>query len=194
MNFDRPYLSRDIQEFWRRWHITLSRFLRDYLYIPLGGSRGRTVDVCARIMVTMLLGGLWHGAGWTFVLWGAYHGMLLSIHRVWKLSGVTLHQVLAWPITMVAVILGWVLFRSKGIDESVAYYVALVGRGDHGVSISLRDVPAAFWLAAVLLLTWNERLPVKGRFAVLGAIGSGLLIWLCVSSGGEISEFLYFQF
>jgi alginate O-acetyltransferase complex protein AlgI len=122
--------------------------------------------------------------------------MLLSIHRVWKLSRVTLHQLLAWPITVVAVILGWVLFRSKSVEGSLAYYMALVGLGDQGesVSISLRDIPGAFWAAAVLLLIWDERLPVKGRFAALGAVGSGLLVWLCVSSGGEISEFLYFQF
>jgi alginate O-acetyltransferase complex protein AlgI len=195
VNFDRPYLSSDIREFWRRWHITLSNFLRDYLYIPLGGNRGRVWDICGRIVVTMLLGGLWHGAGWTFVLWGAYHGLLLAMHRLWSHYGMKLHRVPAWTITCLAVVLGWVLFRSKNLDDAASYFMALAGRGNvASASIALGDLPKAFWIAPLLILFWNERLPSRGRSAIAGAIGTGALIWLCLTSGGEISEFLYFQF
>src|SRR5439155_1202896 len=83
-NFNMPYLSANIAEFWRRWHISLSSWLRDYLFIPLGGSRGRTWATCRNLFLTMALGGLWHGASWTFVLWGCLHGMLLIVHRSFR--------------------------------------------------------------------------------------------------------------
>src|SRR5690606_36963961 len=81
INFNSPYKSKDPSEFWRRWHISLSSCMRDYLYIPFGGSRGTTFETYRNLMLTMLIGGLWHGANWTFVVWGAYHGILLSAHR-----------------------------------------------------------------------------------------------------------------
>src|SRR5205085_9529466 len=88
-NFDRPYRSTSIIDFWRRWHITLSRFLRDYVYIPLGGSHhGLTLQLCA-LLVTMLLGGLWHGANWTFVIWGSVHGLLLAINHLWRATALS---------------------------------------------------------------------------------------------------------
>lgn len=194
-NFDRPYLSSDIREFWRRWHITLSNFLRDYLYIPLGGHRGSIRDICARIVFTMLLGGLWHGAGWTFVVWGAYHGVVLAAHRLWRHWGMRLHRVPATAITCLAVVLGWVWFRASSLEDANLYFVALAGAGDAGAGpLSLNELPTAFWLAPVLMAFWNERLPVKGRYAYFGAGVTGILIWLSLSAGGEVSEFLYFQF
>ena len=118
-NFDSPYKSKDIQEFWRRWHITLSHFLRDYIYIPLGGSRVVEWKIYRNLLITFLLGGLWHGAGWTFVFWGFLHGMALVIHRIWKKLGFTMHVVLAWFITFNFVNIAWVFFRAKDFKDAI---------------------------------------------------------------------------
>ena len=99
INFNSPYKAKDIQDFWRRWHITLSRFLRDYIYIPLGGNRKSSFRTYSNLMATFILGGLWHGAGWTFVFWGFLHGMALVVHRGWKALGFTMNSILAWFIT-----------------------------------------------------------------------------------------------
>ena len=121
INFDSPYKATSIIEFWRRWHMTLSRFLRDYLYIPLGGNRHGKLRRYVNLMITMLLGGLWHGAGWTFVLWGALHGAYLTINHLWRdlVAERFLQRAPGWlgaPIggllTFVAVVSAWVLFRS----------------------------------------------------------------------------------
>ncbi|HWE46938.1 MAG TPA: MBOAT family protein [Caulobacteraceae bacterium] len=124
-NFDQPYRATSLQEFWRRWHISLSSWLRDYLFIPLGGSRGGLLSTCRNIMVTMLLGGLWHGASWTFVAWGGLHGGVLSVERIWK-SVKPAHWP-KWPaivgllITFHVVCLSWILFRSESFDLALAY-------------------------------------------------------------------------
>lgn len=121
INFDFPYFSTNIAEFWHRWHISLSTWLRDYLYIPLGGNRCSTPRIYFNLLTTMILGGLWHGASWNFVIWGAYHGILLTMHRVWKkfvgnLPGLVrflnskLGNVLSWVLTMYLVMLGWMIF------------------------------------------------------------------------------------
>jgi alginate O-acetyltransferase complex protein AlgI len=121
-NFDRPYFSRSPTEFWHRWHISLSTWLRDYLYIPLGGNRGGTWMTCRNVMLVMLLGGLWHGASWNFVLWGFLHGLALIAHRAWRASrerhpiqlGRRLHavyNVLAWAATQYWMLLAWIAFR-----------------------------------------------------------------------------------
>lgn len=111
-NFNSPYKAADIQDFWRRWHITLSRWLRDYLYIPLGGSRSGSGRTLCNLFITFLLGGLWHGAAWTFVLWGAMHGAALALHRVWKNSGRSLPRLVAWPLTLLFVNMAWIVFRA----------------------------------------------------------------------------------
>src|SRR5205085_2460469 len=118
LNFDRPYFARNPSEFWRRWHISLSTWLRDYLYIPLGGNRGGTWKTYRNLLITMLLGGLWHGAHWNFVLWGAMHGVMLAIHRSGGLQaawagGVTppLRRWTSWAVTQYLVLLTWIAFR-----------------------------------------------------------------------------------
>ena len=121
VNFHSPYKSVSIIEFWRRWHITLSRFLRDYLYIPLGGNRKGTTRRYANLMITMLLGGLWHGAGWTFVLWGALHGFFLSINHGWhwlrkKLNLPAIPRPLAIGLTFIVVLIAWVPFRAGSFE------------------------------------------------------------------------------
>ncbi|HBB32404.1 MAG TPA: membrane-bound O-acyltransferase family protein [Cyanobacteria bacterium UBA8803] len=127
INFDSPYKARSISEFWRRWHITLSNFLRDYLYIPLGGNRKGEIRRYANLLITMLLGGLWHGAGWTYVAWGGLHGLYLCINHGWRKAGLSLPKLLAWAVTFLAVVVGWVLFRSHTFSEAMELLKAMVG-------------------------------------------------------------------
>ena len=125
-NFASPYRSGDIQAFWRRWHITLSRFLRDYLYVPLGGSQHGLPRHLFALMATMLLGGLWHGAGWQFVVWGGLHGALLAWLVIWRrLFVFRLPFLLGWWLTFCAVMLAWVPFRSGGLGQTWAIYSGL---------------------------------------------------------------------
>jgi alginate O-acetyltransferase complex protein AlgI len=135
-NFDRPYRANSIGDFWRRWHITLSRFLRDYLYIPLGGNRHGFPRELTALFVTMLLGGIWHGAGWTFVIWGALHGGYLVIQRFWqRLNGGKPYDDgrrplgLGWAITMAAVLLAWVPFRATTLEGMLGLWQAMAFTG-----------------------------------------------------------------
>lgn len=135
LNFNSPYKATSIISFWRRWHITLSRFLRDYLYIPLGGNRKGEVRRITNVMITMLLGGLWHGAGWIFVFWGGLHGIYLVINNVWRRlfpadSAGQFRKLFGWAITMLAVVVAWVPFRSENISAA-GYILAGMG-GFHG--------------------------------------------------------------
>ena len=137
VNFHSPYKAINVIEFWRRWHMTLSRFLRDYLYVPLGGNRKGVPRRYASLLLTMLLGGLWHGAGWTFVLWGALHGAFLVINHAWRSLRRRLGQDLRRPtiwgrrlgcvVTFLAVVAGWVLFRAPDIDTAGAILNAMAG-------------------------------------------------------------------
>lgn len=119
LNFNSPYKALDIQDFWRRWHITLSRYLRDYLYIPLGGNRCSTKRSYFNLMATFVLGGLWHGASWMFIIWGTLHGLALVIHRAWRHAGLQLPKMLAWFITFNFINVTWVFFRAKTLDDAL---------------------------------------------------------------------------
>ena len=135
LNFNSPYKATSIIDFWRRWHITLSRFLRDYLYIPLGGSRKGEARRLTNLLITMLLGGLWHGAGWTFVLWGGLHGCYLVVNNIWRkwrasrghLHSTPVGRFFAWLLTMLAVIVAWVPFRAEGMGAIQIMLSAMFG-------------------------------------------------------------------
>ena len=137
LNFHSPYKATSIVEFWRRWHMTLSRFLRDYLYIPLGGSKCGATRRYANLIITMLLGGLWHGAGWTFVIWGGLHGFYLIINHAWhkvqKLIGFdgilssNMGKAVAWLITFIAVVISWVFFRANDLDSALVILKGMSG-------------------------------------------------------------------
>jgi D-alanyl-lipoteichoic acid acyltransferase DltB (MBOAT superfamily) len=137
LNFYSPYKAVNIIEFWRRWHISLSRFLMDYLYIPLGGKRLGTVRRYLNVMITMFLGGLWHGAGWTFIAWGFLHGFYLVINQVWHAlrrylghdlkNSILMGRISARVVTFTAVVIAWVLFRSDTIDSACAVYRGMLG-------------------------------------------------------------------
>ncbi|MEA1880457.1 MAG: MBOAT family protein [Campylobacterota bacterium] len=119
INFFSPYKALTIQDFWRRWHITLSRFLKDYIYIPLGGNRKGNIRTYTNLITTFILGGLWHGAGWTFLFWGLLHGLALAIHRFWKNLGFKMPTILAWFITFQFINVAWVFFRAKEWEDAI---------------------------------------------------------------------------
>lgn len=138
-NFASPYKALDIQDFWRRWHITLSRWLRDYLYIPLGGNRkghGRTLG---NLVMTFLLGGLWHGAAWTFVLWGGLHGLALAVHRLWRRAGLRLPWFLGWLVTFGFVSLAWVVFRAPDMASLRRFAHGFLGANGFALRVPFRE-------------------------------------------------------
>ena len=127
INFNSPYKATNIQDFWRRWHITLSRFLRDYIYIPLGGNKKGSFRTYSNLLATFVIGGFWHGAGWTFLFWGFLHGIALVIHRLWSNLGFKMWTWLAWLITFNFVNVAWVFFRAKEWDDALKVLVGMVG-------------------------------------------------------------------
>ncbi len=199
LNFDAPYRALDIRDFWRRWHMTLSSFLRDYVYIPLGGSRGNLTQTYWTVMATMLLCGLWHGAGWTFIAWGALHGAAICVNRTWSHSGLQLPTPAAWPITMLFVVCGWVLFRADSFAVARTFLIAMSGVGGFDVALvdwkDLNYVMVASVCAVVgptnVTLSQSANL-FKRRFAIAVAFGL-FLVALRVGQGRGL-EFIYFQF
>ncbi len=155
LNFNSPYKALDIQDFWRRWHITLSSFLRDYLYIPLGGNRNGVYLTYFNLFITFVLGGLWHGATWMFVIWGCLHGGALVGHRLWKTFGCSMPNWLAWTFTFGFVNFAWVFFRAKNLDDAKRVLYGMVdfssAFGGSVESIPVSDIAWAGVLADLLL-------------------------------------------
>lgn len=150
-NFLSPYKATSIADFWRRWHITLSLFLRDYIYIPLGGNRAGRFRRSTNVMVTMLLAGLWHGANWTFVVWGGYHGLLIVLNHAWSSLGRRLPPVFARGFTFIAVLVGWVFFRSQSINHAFEILKSMVDVHSLGTG-AFALIPGGFYEVAFLLL------------------------------------------
>ena len=144
VNFNSPYKAVNIQDFWQRWHISLSTWLRDYVYIPLGGNRAGEFRSYQNVMVTFLLGGLWHGAGWTFIAWGAMHGLALTVHREWRRFGLKLPFYLGWFFTFMFVNLTWVFFRAETFVDAVRVFKGMGGL--NGVRFSQRFADAFNYL------------------------------------------------
>lgn len=201
INFNAPYRAASVREFWRRWHMTLSRFLRDYLYIPLGGSRHGPARTMLALMATMLLGGLWHGAAWTFVVWGGLHGLALAVQRVWDRVGIALPRVVGWTLTMLVVVFAWVMFRAESFGSAWALWAGMLGIGEGGRGFALAQ-PADLWLVAlggaiVLGLPTSQSVALDrlrpARLAAVATGGLGLYVALLVG-GGRAVEFIYFQF
>jgi len=204
-NFSSPYLAQSITDFWRRWHISLSTFLRDYLYFPLGGNRKGPGRTYLNLAVVMLLGGLWHGANWTFVVWGAYHGALLAFERALgkRSAYARLPQPLRVAVTFVLVLISWVLFRSASLADAIGYLGVMFGRGAANdaaliLAAELYSQGTLLIMAACILVVfwaqqaqqWAETLTWP-KAAVLGpAFGLSLMVMFCQS----FNPFLYFQF
>ena len=197
-NFNSPYRATSFRDFWQRWHMTLSRFLRDFLYIPLGGNRGGRLKTARNLMITMVLGGLWHGAAWGFVLWGTLHGTALVAEH--QLRGrLTAPAWLRWAIVFNVVVFGWILFRAETLELAATFIGQLFDPG-----------PATLWapvtLAAVAVVIGFQLLPpdpverLRERAAGLPAPALGLalacvvaVVGATVPSGG-VPPFIYFQF
>ena len=216
INFNSPYKAKDIQDFWRRWHITLSRFLKDYIYIPLGGNRVSSFRVYANLMTTFILGGLWHGAGWTFIFWGFLHGGALVIHRAYKSFGFTMNSILAWFITFNFINISWVFFRAKEWDDAIKVLSSMLG----GVimldyhwkeKLSFLDVSFGPWMQNIyadkyllmyLLISILLILLFKNTSELLKSYKTSktTLLWAAILSiysildMNKVSEFLYFNF
>jgi D-alanyl-lipoteichoic acid acyltransferase DltB (MBOAT superfamily) len=118
-NFNSPYKALSIQDFWRRWHMTLSKFLRDYIYIPLGGNKKGNIRLYFNLLITFLIGGMWHGAGWTFIIWGALHGIALIVHRIWLQLNIKMYSFLAFFLTFNFINITWVFFRAKDVSDAI---------------------------------------------------------------------------
>jgi len=195
-NFRRPYLSTDLREFWRRWHISLSNFLRDYLYIPLGGSRAGPLRYIAATMVTMGLCGLWHGAGWTFVAWGLWHGIGLVTCRFWQRLGRPLPAIAGWTVTMLFVLVGWVLFRASGFATAGSILSSLVGVSGFSGKIQHVALLIAAALTSVLVPSAHEMKDRLLKPIPALAVGAAILAAICVLEVGKGAPltFIYFQF
>ena len=209
-NFNRPYSAVCITDFWHRWHITLSRWFRDYLYIPLGGNRRGTPRTCLNTALVSLLCGLWHGANWTFLIWGIYHGLFLIIERVTGIRDLPpeKHTSMRRLATLIIVVVGWVIFRAESLSQAIQYLNAMFSFSDLPISYELIRAlnyrNALFLLAAFpvfflpgnfsvikLLMNKNDPIPV-----VAGALMVFLLLPYCAALvvGGASGPFIYYRF
>jgi D-alanyl-lipoteichoic acid acyltransferase DltB (MBOAT superfamily) len=212
-NFHLPYAATNLREFWQRWHISLSTWLRDYLYISLGGNRRGPARTAVNLLLTMLLGGLWHGAAWNFVLWGAWHGVGLGVQRalssrarvssaeirVSSSAGGGVRRCFAWLGTLLFVLYGWLLFRARSFDQIVAMTRAL---GDWSAPVWLGSYLlnlAAFAAPLVLMQVWQHRtrdllVPLRLPDWAVGLLEGMLLIGIALFWEKDSTPFLYFQF
>lgn len=206
-NFDHPYASTSLREFWRRWHISLSSWLRDYLYISLGGSRGGFWLTQRNLFLTMVLGGLWHGASWNFVIWGAIHGAMLVVERLWEEfgpqwqgQGGPLRAVLGTLITFHVVAVAWVFFRAETFTQAVELLAQVVrgwGGGYANLTPGLVAVLVAGFTLHLLrpnLRELGERWLVRAPALVQGGVALACLYLARSLTGGNTQPFIYFQF
>ncbi len=193
-NFDVPYRSISIQDFWRRWHMTLSRFLRDYLYIWMGGSRKGLPTQIWALFATMALGGLWHGAGLTFIAWGVAHGVALIVCLLWRRAKLPMPALIGWALTLLFVTLCWVLFRASSFPAALTIYKGLFGFAPIGSGFKWRALLPAAAFAMLGPTAWAlvHRLPPARWIAVLTAV---LFVLVLFKIGDDANyEFIYFQF
>lgn len=199
-NFNSPYRASSIQDFWRRWHMTLSRFLRDYLYIPLGGNRKGRVSTYFNLFITFVLGGLWHGAAWTFVAWGALHGLALIVERVFREQGVKLPRFLSTMLTFLFVNLAWVFFRATSFADAKKVVSSMFSLGSDFWQFEQVQPSKTFifWFIIAFLVAivgknsneWTARLkPSIPNLLLLVA-----LLLIAILHLNRLSEFIYFQF
>jgi alginate O-acetyltransferase complex protein AlgI len=216
INFNAPYLARSASDFWRRWHISLSTWLRDYVFIPLGGSRAGLVVTVRNLMITMTLGGLWHGAAWNFVLWGVFWGLALSVERVVRdavgtrplraSAGPWLARGGAWMVTQLLVLVGWVFFRAPVADIGPFLGALFIPRATIDTAPVLASLGAATMAAVtagVIVLglgvregrpAWWMRLPPPLQPVALGAAVAIALVLVVVVGPWTGPKFIYFQF
>jgi D-alanyl-lipoteichoic acid acyltransferase DltB (MBOAT superfamily) len=220
VNFNSPYKALNIQDFWRRWHMTLSRFLRDYIYIPLGGNKNGNFRTYVNLMATFVIGGFWHGAGWTFLFWGFLHGLALCIHRMWTKLGFKMWTWLAWFITFNFVNVAWIFFRAKEWDDAIKVLGGMFSLNNivlpnflsskflflsiYGIKFgefikSIRgDNLTFFWImsAFILILFFKNSMEKWKEFrtSLFNFLITMILLIVSLGVANEFSEFLYFNF
>ncbi|MCC6817746.1 MAG: MBOAT family protein [Bacteroidia bacterium] len=197
LNFNHPYLASGFSDFWKRWHISLSSFFRDYVYISMGGSRKGKLRAEYNRWITMLLSGLWHGANYTFLLWGAAHALMLSIENALKGLIKGLLTARLWRLfTFIVVVLTWVLFRSESLTDAINVYTGLFSW--HNTPVKEIVLTNAFiWLilaAAIEWIDWRSYLSKLSKFPVIEAAFFALLIAITIYFRGPEQQFIYFQF
>ena len=197
VNFDRPYSALSLRDFWRRWHITLSSWLRDYLYIPLGGNRGQTGDMYRNLLITMLLGGLWHGSTWNFVIWGAIHGVALIIER--SLPTERIHPVIRWVLTFHVVCFAWIFFRAGSVSDAGSVLSAIIGSSGDANILNAGLIVLVLASIAVQFVTKSASarmgLWMNRRSVLIQGIAFGIGLVVIDALGPEgVAPFIYFQF
>jgi len=194
INFLSPYKSTSIAEFWRRWHITLGLFFRNYVYIPLGGSHAGLLATIRNLMITMVLAGLWHGAGWSFLIWGAIHGAMLVANRIWTHLGFEMPKPLGLVTTLTGVVFAWVMFRSTSIDQAIGIWSSMMGVGSTiGWEIGIVRLGVLIALLAAVVTSPNVH-ELKLQPTIKTAIGISFASAIGVFMVGSPTTFLYFQF
>ncbi|MFB1082212.1 MBOAT family protein [Jeotgalibacillus sp. JSM ZJ347] len=215
INFNSPYKALDIQDFWRRWHITLSGFLTKYIYIPLGGNRRGPFMTYVNIFIIFFISGIWHGAGWTFILWGVLHGLASIVARMWKKAGFSMPKLLAWFITFQFVNATWVFFRAISIDQALQVLKAMTGLNgvvlpEQLAAFMPESLPYAafnleenllyllFMLLAgtVIALFAKNSIQLKDEMkpTAFNVVFVSVLLLFCFTQLTKVSEFLYFNF
>lgn len=202
-NFDSPYQSTSIQDFWRRWHMTLGRFLRDYLYIPLGGSQKGTVRTCINLVTVFLLAGLWHGAGWLFILWGGLHGVALVVHRLWHKTHIAMPRYLACILTFLFVHTAWIFFRATTWYDAIKILRGMVGHSTFILQDDLLAIGGKPYLFIVFLVACSvtafcmrnsRQLVEEMRFTTLSVCAVSVMLLVSFLGLYDCSTFLYFNF
>lgn len=197
INFNSPYKATNIQDFWKRWHITLSRFLRDYVYIPLGGNKSGKYRTYNNLFLTFIIGGIWHGAGWTFLFWGLLHGVAIVIHRAWQSLGYKMNHIIGWVITFNFINIAWVFFRAKDWESAIKVLNAMFYI-EETIYFTRANLIDFNWLIVVLMVVIlfknsNEFCKIfKTNFIYL--IMTVLLFTISYGKLNDFSEFLYFNF
>ena len=201
-NFDRPYLSRSVREFWRRWHISLSRWFSDYLYIPLGGSRKGLLRQLAAAVTVFAVSGLWHGANWTFLAWGSLHGVYMLTDILWRRKGKPLPKTLGLMLTYAAVTFAWIFFRADSLSHAWFLLGRLFSVWDlrAGLSLFSSGLPELLWLLLALAQSpmlhrlTREDLPAPTGMAFVYLTSAAALAFLIRAEQSAPSAFIYFQF
>ncbi|WP_107776198.1 MBOAT family O-acyltransferase [Campylobacter concisus] len=198
INFNSPYKALNIQDFWHRWHITLSRFLRDYIYIPLGGNRGGQSRTYLNLFLVFLIGGLWHGAAWTFVVWGALHGVAIVIHRCWQKLNFKLNKIIAWIITFNFVNFTWIFFRAKSFEDAMKVIRGMFF-GEFKIDVNYLEIFFVVLAFLVVLLFKNSMqmaFDKKFKFTIWQIFATSFFLFISILAIrlNNASEFLYFRF
>lgn len=208
LNFNSPYKSINIQDFWKKWHITLGRFLTSYLYIPLGGNRNGEIKTLRNLLVVFLASGIWHGAGWNFIIWGGLHGTSILIHRLWKKIGLRMPKIVGWGITMFLINIFWIFFRATSVDRAIKVIKGMLDLKSFEKFLTLpyreltnsylgNKLSLAFLFIGILLALFSKNSIIKNknvRFNISYFFEQIIYLGCSMLLINRVATFLYFNF